>query len=100
MNRRELERWVAASRARLAARGVSVVFAFGPSIDRAGGASWASFMSRRGEGRLVRSPNGCSRVDVYEFAGGACLRKDRADETTAEQLEQIADLLGPQPVVR
>jgi hypothetical protein len=100
MSQRELEHWVAASRARLAARGISVFFGFGPSTGRDGGASWASFISRRGTGRLIRASNGGSRVDVYAFADGSCLREDREDHTSVDQLEQIADLLTPSVVVR
>ena len=94
MTRRDLERWVSDSGVRLAARGVSVVFGFGPSINAAGGASWASFISRRGDGRLIRAHDGSSRVDVYAFADGACLDQHRDDRTTFGQLEHIVDLLA------
>ena len=94
MRRSELEHWVADSRDRLAARGVSVTFGFGPSLGRDGGASWASFKSRRGTGRLVRAPNGSSRVDVYGFVDGACLLEEREDESRTSQLDRIADLLA------
>lgn len=94
MSRRELQDWVAASRDRLAGRGISVLFGFAPSMGRDQGASWASFVSRRGTGRLVREPDGSSRVDVYAFADGACLSEDRYDHTSVDQLEQIAESLA------
>ena len=93
VRRRELQQWVATSRDRLAARGVCVVFGFGPSIGREEGASWASFTSRRGSGRLVRAADGASRVNVHAFTDGACLHNERADRVSLDQLEQIADLL-------
>lgn len=94
MTRRELETWVASSRDRLAARGVSVLFGFGPSISRRdAGASWASFTSPLGSGRLIRAPDGSSRLDVYAFADGRCLAEERRAETVVEQLERIAGLL-------
>jgi hypothetical protein len=100
VTRRELEQWVAASRARLAARGVTVLFGFGPSIAGAGSASsWASFTAPRGAGRLIRASDGRSRVDVYAFADGSCLSEGREDVTSVGQLEQIADLLAPRMVV-
>lgn len=100
MTRRELEQWVAASRARLAGRGITVLFGFGPSIGRHGGASWVSFISRRGTGRLVRAPEGSSRVDVYAFAHGACLAEEGGEDTLVAQLDRIADLLSPRAAVR
>ena len=98
MSRRDLERWVADNRVRLAARGVSVLFAHGASITRAAGASWASFSSRRGNGRLIRSENGSSRLDVYAYADGARIGGSRDDHTSADQLEQIVDLLASRRV--
>lgn len=95
MTRRELEKWVAASAVRLRPSRVSVLFGFAPSIGRAGGASWASFVSPRGHGRLVRAEDGSSQVDVYAFLDGACLRRQREDHTSVDQLEQIVDLLSP-----
>lgn len=100
MNRRDLEHWVVASRARLAAQGISALFGFGPSIGRAGGASWVSFISRRGSGRLVRAPDGSSRSDVYGFADGACLGEARDATTSVDQLERIVGLLGAPVVLR
>lgn len=94
MNRRELERWVAANRDRLSTRGVRVLFGFGPPLDGNGGASWASFLSGRGSGRLVRGVDGSSQVDAYAFADGACLRQDRNAEASVEQLESLSDLLA------
>lgn len=94
MTRHELERWVSDSGVRLETRGVSVVFGFGPSINPAGGASWASFISRRGNGRLIRAADGSSHVDVYAFADGACLSQHRGDDTTTDQLEQIVEILA------
>lgn len=100
MTRREMEQWVSANREPLAARNISVVFAFGPSIGRDAGPSWASFTSPRGTGRLVRAPDGSSRVDVYAFADGACLLGERRDDTEVGQLSGIADLLASRSVVR
>ena len=93
MSRRDLERWVAASRDRLESRRITVLFGFGPSIGRDGGASWASFISPRGTGRFIRANDGASRVDVYAFVDGACLKQEREDDASELQLEQIVDLL-------
>ena len=92
MTRRDLERWVRDSGLRLA--GISMVFGFGPSINAAGGASWASFVSRRGNGRLIRAHDGSSCVEVYAFADGVRLDQHRDDRTTTAQLEQIVELLA------
>ena len=100
MSRRELERWVEASRERLAARGITVLFGLGPEVGDEGGSSWASFISRRGSGRLVRQPNGGSRVDVYAYSDGLCLKRDRNSHASVQQLEQIADLLTPRTTGR
>ena len=94
MSRRDLEHWVADNGARLATRGVSVLFSHGALIDASGGASWASFTSRRGNGRLIRAQNGSSRLDVYAYVDGARLGEGRDDHTSSSQLEQIVDLLA------
>ena len=94
MTRRQLEDWVAANREALFARGVTVLFGFGASTGRAAGASWASFLSARGSGRLIRGADGSSRVDAYAFADGACLRQARDDDLGVAQLDSLADLLA------
>lgn len=100
MNRRDLERWVAASQAGLAARGVRVQFGFAPSLGHGEGPSWASFVSASGSGRLVREADGSSRVDAHAFADGACLRHERHDDTSVEQLQVLVDVLAARAVVR
>ena len=101
VTRRELERWVADNAARLATNGIRVNFSFGASSEKRGGASWASFLSRFGSGRLIRRADGSSDVAVYGFTDGSCLRAVRSNTTTAAQLEEIAGLiLGAGAAVR
>ena len=93
MSRRDLERWVEAQSRRLAANGIKVVFGFGASSEKDGGSAWLSFVSRYGSGRLIRDPGGSSRVDVYSYVDGSCLRRERSASTTSAQLDGIANLL-------
>ena len=100
MNRRDLKRWVEANNVGLAARGVRAHFGFAPSLDRGERPSWVSFVSASGSGRLVREADGSSRVDAHAFADGACLRHERHDDTSVEQLQALLDVLTVRAVVR
>ena len=93
MTRREVEQWVKANHLRLRGRGVEVYFSFGPAFDRKGELCWASFLSKRGSGRLIRQGDGSSRVDAFAFVDGSCLRREHAAEVSSGQLEGLADLL-------
>ena len=95
MTRRELERWVLEHREALATKGVDVFFGFGPSLVRRDGSTWASFTSRCGSGRFIRTTDGSSSVDVYSYEDGSCLRRERHSDAPAEELTLIAELLTP-----
>lgn len=94
MTRRELERWVAANQEQLSVRGVRVFFGFAPAMGRSGGAVWASFLSARGSGRVIRAADGSSRVDAYAFADGASLGSQGHDHVSSAQLDSVSDALA------
>lgn len=79
---------------RLGANGIRVLFGFGASPEKHGGASWASFVSRFGAGRLIRNADGGSDVAVHGFSDGASRHAGRSNHTTAAQLEEIVRLIS------
>ena len=99
MTRRQLERWVATHRQRLASTGVAVHFAFGPSFGGHAGSSWASFSSAVGSGRVIRAPDGSSRMDAYAYADGGCLCAERDAGSSEAHLVAMAERLKPPIVV-
>lgn len=93
MTERELRDWLVAAAPRLADAGIDAIHGAGPRLT-ADGASWISFSSRWGSGRLVREADGSSHMTGHRYALGATPIDSRSATTTTEQLESLASALG------
>jgi hypothetical protein len=104
MSARDLEQWVARSGASLRERGVTALFGRSAGISRDHSPVWVSLGSRRGNARLVRSPDGSSRrhADRYHEAQELLDIRDTDTQETylTELVEAIGDPVSPGPSLR
>jgi hypothetical protein len=94
MSSRDLEQWVAHSSARLRERGVTALFGRSAGISRDDSPVWVSLGSRRGNARLVRSPDGSSRRHADRYLEAKELLDVRDADTLETYLTELVDAIG------
>ena len=93
----ELGQWLRDASPTLLDRRISAVLGSGPRLTE-DGATWISFSSSFGHGRLVRSNDGSSRTTARRNEDGERLFDDHAPTTTTDQLDDLVRALtGPEP---
>lgn len=92
---RELLQWLLHGTDALAAVGVRAVHGYGPDLGDGRQSSWISFASELGTGRLVRGPDGTSKLDALRHADGAVLLDRSSSGTTADELGAVVDAITP-----
>jgi hypothetical protein len=92
MSARDLRDWLADARPALAAAGVDAVYAGAPRLN-ADGATWISFSSRWGSGRLVREVDGSSASTTLRYGVGKPVLTSTSPTTTASELAAVVDAL-------
>lgn len=92
MSARDLRDWLTRAAPALAALGVNAHHGAAPRLV-ADGASWISFSSRAGSGRLVRAIDGSSESRAHRYSDGGNLIDSRATSTTEDQLETMMQAL-------
>lgn len=96
MSARELGDWLVEARPGLDAAGIAAVHGVGPRLV-ADGATWISFSSSWGSGRLVRAADGSSTSTAHRYATGASVLDVAAPDTTAAHLESLVGMLAAKP---
>ena len=94
----DLQRWLEEARSDLGAAGISAHFGRAPSIGGKPGPTWVSMTSASAHGRLVRSPDGATRITAHALPHSTPLLDERHPETTAAQLDALVAALGAAPV--
>lgn len=90
----DLQSWLEQSRAALGAAGIAATFGRAPRIGGKPGPTWVSMTSPTAHGRLVRSPDGATKVTAHALPDSAPLLDERHPHTTIAQLEAIVAALG------
>ncbi len=94
MSARDLEQWVLRSNTVLRERGVTALFGRSAGIDRDDSPTWVSLGSRRGNARLVRSPDGSSRRHADRYLEAKELIDTRDTDTLETYLTELVDAIG------
>jgi hypothetical protein len=94
MSARDLEQWVARSGASLRERGVTALFGRSAGIRRDDSPVWVSLGSRRGNARLVRSPDGSSRRHADRYLEADELLDVRDADTLEAYLTELVEAIG------
>lgn len=89
----ELAQWLRDTSPSLLDRRISAVLGRGPRLTTPG-ATWISFSSAVGHGRLVREVDGSSTVTARRNHDGERLLETTAPTTTADQLDALVAALA------
>lgn len=96
MSARDLQDWLRRAGPALDRASVAANLGRGPNLGTTG-ATWISFTSPWGAGRLVRSSDGRSRSTAMRNVDGTATIDRRDTTTTPEQLDAIVRALGKPP---
>lgn len=96
MSARDLQDWLSEAGPALGAAGVAADLGRGPNLGSVG-ATWISFASPWGAGRLVRSADGQSRSTAMRNVDGTATIDRRDTTTTSDQLDAIVHALRKPP---
>ena len=88
----DLGQWLKDASPALLEHRISAVLGRGPRLTE-DGATWISFSSGFGHGRLVRDVDGSSTTTARRNHDGERILDDHADTTTADQLEGLVRAL-------
>ena len=88
----ELRQWLRDESPALLDRRITAVLGCGPRLTD-DGATWISFSSGVGHGRLVRDNDGSSRVTARRNEDGERLLDESAPTTTSDQLDGLVQAL-------
>jgi hypothetical protein len=92
MSARDLRDWIPRRASELAGLGIAAVHGAGPRISDEG-ATWVSFSSRTGSGRLVRAADGSATWRADRYSDGRIILESRATATMEDQLDALMDAL-------
>jgi hypothetical protein len=98
MSARDLQDWLSRAAPALAAAGVAANLGRGPNLGSVG-ATWISFSSPWGAGRLVRSADGGSWSTAMRNVDGTATIDRDDTTTTSDQLDAIVHAVSKPPPV-
>jgi hypothetical protein len=98
MSARDLEDWLSQAAPALAVVGVAANLGRGPNLGTVG-ATWISFSSPWGAGRLVRSADGRSWSTAMRNVDGTATIDRDDTTTTSDQLDAIVHAVSKPPSV-
>lgn len=93
MSAADLQAWLERATPSLLAQRVNAVHGRGPRLT-SDGASWISFSSGLGTGRLVRAADGSSTAYARRHRDGVRILAHRADTTTEAHLDGVVAALS------
>lgn len=95
----DLVDWLHGAERDLNERGITATHAAGAKMAT-GTASWISFSSRHGSGRVVRAADGSSHSTAQRYADGASVLDSCAPSTSVDDLLAVVSAVGSPPPVR
>ena len=95
MSARDVRQWLLASADSLSALGVSGVVGRSPDCGTVGPASWISFASEIGSGRVVRHAAGDCHTSALRHADGVVLIDRCSPVTTSMELAAVVSAITP-----
>jgi hypothetical protein len=92
MSAGDLRAWPRRHAPELGTLGIAATHGAAPRLVN-DGASWISFSSRAGSGRLVRAADGSSQSRADRYVDGTIIIDTRSPTTTEDQLDELMDAL-------